>query len=84
VLAQTKPGSIILNHDHWSQTADALPGILDALLEKNFEFTSISGFLGSPYGDPGAVPDGVTPDDPLPKEVPQGEPDLKMRSMKDS
>jgi peptidoglycan/xylan/chitin deacetylase (PgdA/CDA1 family) len=49
VVNQARPGSIILCHDLHPQTADALPGILDRLLERDFEFINISGFLGRPY-----------------------------------
>jgi peptidoglycan-N-acetylglucosamine deacetylase len=49
VPAQSRPGSIILMHDLHSQTADAVPAILDKLLEQEYEFTTISGFLGNPY-----------------------------------
>jgi len=49
IPAQSRPGSIILCHDLHPQTADAVPTILDKLLEQGYEFTTISGFLGQPY-----------------------------------
>jgi peptidoglycan/xylan/chitin deacetylase (PgdA/CDA1 family) len=49
VLNETKPGSIILMHDLHKQTAEAVANTLDGLLEREFEFTTLSGFLGKPY-----------------------------------
>jgi peptidoglycan/xylan/chitin deacetylase (PgdA/CDA1 family) len=49
VLNNTQPGSIVLMHDLHRQTAEAVPQIFDGLIERGFEFTTISGFLGSPY-----------------------------------
>jgi peptidoglycan/xylan/chitin deacetylase (PgdA/CDA1 family) len=49
ILTETKPGSIILCHDLHQQTANCVARILDGLLERNFEFTNISSFLGQPY-----------------------------------
>ncbi|MDR1145516.1 MAG: polysaccharide deacetylase family protein [Verrucomicrobiales bacterium] len=50
VVSATVPGSIILNHDLHFQTAQAVGAMLDRLLEKDFNFTRVSGFLGEPYG----------------------------------
>lgn len=77
IVSQTVPGSIILCHDIHGQTVDALPRILDSLLERGFEFTTVSGFMGAPYGVPGALPSGVSPAAPLPPGVPAGEPTVK-------
>lgn len=49
IVAQARPGSIILCHDLHAQTAEAIPNILDRLLERDFEFINMSGFLGQPY-----------------------------------
>jgi len=49
ILTHTKPGSIILCHDLHKQTANCVGQILDGLLERKFEFVSISAFLGEPY-----------------------------------
>jgi peptidoglycan/xylan/chitin deacetylase (PgdA/CDA1 family) len=46
VLAETKPGSIILCHDLHRQTADGVGAILDGLLERGFAFTTLSELLG--------------------------------------
>ncbi len=48
VLSQSNPGSIILLHDIHKQTTEAVPTILDGLLERDFTFTTMSGFLGDP------------------------------------
>lgn len=50
VTSHAHAGSIILLHDLHRQTADATPAILDALQEKDFFLTPMSGFLGDPYG----------------------------------
>lgn len=49
IISQARPGSIILCHDLHPQTADAVPGILDRLIERDYEFINVSGFLGQPY-----------------------------------
>jgi peptidoglycan/xylan/chitin deacetylase (PgdA/CDA1 family) len=49
ILTHTKPGSIILCHDLHKQTANCIGQILDGLLDRKYEFTSISDFLGLPY-----------------------------------
>ncbi|VVM06522.1 Peptidoglycan-N-acetylmuramic acid deacetylase PdaC [Methylacidimicrobium cyclopophantes] len=48
VLTQSRPGSIVLMHDLHLQTAEVVGRVLDGLLERGFEFATISGFLGSP------------------------------------
>ncbi|MGD9896966.1 MAG: polysaccharide deacetylase family protein [Candidatus Methylacidiphilaceae bacterium] len=48
VLTQSHPGSIVLMHDLHLQTAEVVDRVLDGLLERGFEFTTISGFLGCP------------------------------------
>ncbi len=42
VLAQTKPGSIILCHDIHEATVDAMPATIDALLAKGFQFVTVT------------------------------------------
>ncbi len=49
VLAQTQPGAIILLHDIHQSTVEAVPTILDSLLDRDYTFTTMSGFLGEPY-----------------------------------
>lgn len=49
IVTQARPGSIILCHDLHNQTAEAVPNILDRLLDRDFEFINMSGFLGQPY-----------------------------------
>jgi len=45
VLAETKPGSIILCHDLHRQTADGVGAILDGLLERGFTFATLSALM---------------------------------------
>jgi peptidoglycan/xylan/chitin deacetylase (PgdA/CDA1 family) len=54
ILTQTKPGSIILCHDLHQQTANCIGRILDGLLARNFEFLTMSDFLGQPAITPAA------------------------------
>lgn len=42
IMANTRPGSIILCHDIHSTTVDAMPATLDALLAKGFKFVTVS------------------------------------------
>lgn len=49
VLSQSLPGRIVLLHDIHRQTAEAVPAILDGLVERDYTFTTMSGFLGNPY-----------------------------------
>lgn len=49
IYKNTTPGSIVLLHDLHKQTADATPDVLDRLLERSFNFTTMSGILGEPY-----------------------------------
>jgi len=50
VLAETKPGSIIVCHDLHQQTANSVGPILDGLLERGFSSATLSVLLGSPRG----------------------------------
>ncbi|MCE0523372.1 MAG: polysaccharide deacetylase family protein [Methylacidiphilales bacterium] len=45
VLAETRPGSIILCHDAHRQTADGTGAMLDGLLERGLAFTTLSSLL---------------------------------------
>ena len=42
VLAQTKSGSIILCHDIHQTTVDAMPGVLDELIARKFQFVTVT------------------------------------------
>jgi peptidoglycan/xylan/chitin deacetylase (PgdA/CDA1 family) len=42
ILANTKPGSIILCHDIHATTIDAMPSTLDKLIAKGFKFATVS------------------------------------------
>jgi peptidoglycan/xylan/chitin deacetylase (PgdA/CDA1 family) len=46
VLAETKPGSIVICHDLYKQTADSVGPILDGLLERGFALETLSALLG--------------------------------------
>jgi len=64
ILTQVKPGSIIVCHDLYRQTADCLGQVLDGLLAKNFEFTTVSTLVGQPSASAGqaSLPDSlITP-----------------------
>ena len=39
------PGSIVLAHDLHAPTVDAMPGTLDGLLEKGYQFVTVSQLL---------------------------------------
>ena len=41
-LAQTKPGSIVLQHDIHKTTVDAMPATLDGLIAKGYKFVTVS------------------------------------------
>ena len=41
-LAQTRPGSIVLQHDIHKPTIDAVPATLDGLVAKGFKFVTVS------------------------------------------
>jgi len=45
ILAETKPGAIILCHDLHSQTANCVGEILDGLLQREFTFVTLSALL---------------------------------------
>ncbi len=45
LVSGTKPGGILLSHDLYRQTIDAMPGTLDALLSKGYRFMTISDLL---------------------------------------
>ena len=42
VLGRAKPGSIILFHNDAKYTPEALPGILEGLIQKGFSFVPVS------------------------------------------
>jgi peptidoglycan/xylan/chitin deacetylase (PgdA/CDA1 family) len=46
ILAETRPGSIILCHDIHRPTVDAMPATLDALTRKGFKFVTVTALLG--------------------------------------
>lgn len=42
ILAGTNPGAIVLAHDLHSQTVDAMPATLDGLLQRGYQFVTVS------------------------------------------
>jgi peptidoglycan/xylan/chitin deacetylase (PgdA/CDA1 family) len=42
ILAQVKPGAIVLSHDIYPTTVDAMPRILDELIAKGYKFATLS------------------------------------------
>ena len=57
ILAETRPGSIILVHDIHASSVDAMPGTLDGLLAKGFRFVTVSQLINLSSGrGPGAAP----------------------------
>jgi peptidoglycan-N-acetylglucosamine deacetylase len=48
VLAQAHPGSIILMHDDFMQTPQALPRIIEGLRARGYRFVTASEMLGAP------------------------------------
>ncbi|MDX2081847.1 MAG: polysaccharide deacetylase family protein [Terrimicrobiaceae bacterium] len=45
ILANTKPGGIVLAHDIHASTVDAMPGTIDGLKEKGFQFVTVTELL---------------------------------------
>jgi peptidoglycan-N-acetylglucosamine deacetylase len=59
ILSHTGPGSIILTHDIHKTTIDAMPGSIDGLLAKGFQFLTVSELLAKdrpPAPKPKATP----------------------------
>ncbi len=57
ILAETRPGSIILVHDIHPSSIDAMPGTLDGLLARGFRFVTVSQLISISQGrGPGAAP----------------------------
>lgn len=46
IMAQVRPGSIVLMHDIHPSTAAALPGIIDRLQEEGYTLVTVSQLLG--------------------------------------
>ncbi|MBG9357573.1 polysaccharide deacetylase family protein [Corynebacterium diphtheriae] len=46
IMAQVRPGSIVLMHDIHPSTAEALPGIIDRLKEQGYTLVTVSQLLG--------------------------------------
>jgi peptidoglycan-N-acetylglucosamine deacetylase len=52
ILADTDAGEIVLSHDLYRTTVDAMPGTLDGLLAKGFRFATVSQLLALAEGKP--------------------------------
>ena len=55
ILENTRNGSIVLAHDLHKPTVDAMPETLDGLLERGFQFVTVSQLLGATATSTGAV-----------------------------
>lgn len=55
LVSRARPGSVILNHDIYTPTVEAMAGTIDQLLERGFRFTTVSDLLGLRSG-PGTAP----------------------------
>jgi peptidoglycan/xylan/chitin deacetylase (PgdA/CDA1 family) len=42
ILAETRPGSIVLSHDIHATTVAAMPNVIDSLIAKGFKFKTVS------------------------------------------
>lgn len=52
IIAETRPGSIILSHDIHATTIAAMPEVFDTLLARGFKFVTISELLALDKGGP--------------------------------
>lgn len=56
IIAETRPGSIILSHDIHATTVAAMPEVFDTLLAKGFKFVTVSELLAMDKGGPRPEP----------------------------
>jgi len=56
ILKNTKAGSIILSHDIHATTIDAMPATIDGLLEKGFQFVTVSELIAMDRPNPSVKP----------------------------
>lgn len=56
ILANTKPGAIILSHDIHPTTVSAMPATLDALLAKGYKFVTVSQLIAMDRPAPTPAP----------------------------
>jgi peptidoglycan/xylan/chitin deacetylase (PgdA/CDA1 family) len=63
ILTQTTAGSIVLAHDLHGSTVDAMPATLDGLLQRGFQFVTVSQLLAM-KGEVAAVVTGSQPPTP--------------------
>jgi len=58
ILSNTTPGSIVLSHDLHAPTIDAMPATLDGLLQRGFQFVTVSQLLAM-KAEPATVQTGA-------------------------
>jgi peptidoglycan/xylan/chitin deacetylase (PgdA/CDA1 family) len=63
ILSKTTPGSIVLAHDLHGATVDAMPATLDGLLQRGFQFVTVSQLLAM-KGEVASVEAGSQPPTP--------------------
>ncbi|WP_296580960.1 polysaccharide deacetylase family protein [Xanthobacter sp.] len=82
IMAQVKPGAIVLSHDIYATTVDAMPRILDELAAKGYKFATLSQMVAMDkplkvaLAAPGAAtkkpkPNGTKPDAAKPTGTPK-------------
>ncbi len=82
IMAQVKPGAIVLSHDIYATTVDAMPRILDELAAKGYKFATLSQMVAMDkplkvaLAAPGAAakkpkPNGAKPDAAKPAGTPK-------------
>ena len=68
IMAQVKPGAIVLSHDIYATTVDAMPRILDELIAKGYKFATLSQMVAmdKPLKVALATPGAAAPKKPKP------------------
>ena len=61
IISGASPGGIVLAHDLHSQTVDAMPATLDALLSRGYKFVTVSQLLAMKSDAPTAAQAAVSP-----------------------
>ncbi|MFG1432981.1 polysaccharide deacetylase family protein [Xanthobacter sp. V2C-8] len=71
VMAQTRPGGIILMHDIHATTVAAVPRVLDALLAKGYKFVTVSELIAMNKPAPPKQVASLTPAAQAPRKKPK-------------
>lgn len=74
VMAQTRPGGIILLHDIHATTVAAMPKVLDALLAKGYKFVTVSQLIAMQKATPPKAVAAVAAVSPTPRKKPKPTP----------